>query len=257
MTDGPTGEDPADPLLRAVAEYWDDIFRRADEQQAARLRAIVDGTAEPDSIEARAMLADELLRLLPPDHPVRRAMQRTIMYSTLDPDPGSRVAGAFRWLRTQARGGEPGDGATELDEFDRQVQARLLSLPALTAEEVRGNQVDPDGGGLIRLARPDRQVQLPAFQFSPGGQPWPVVREVNELLGAANDPWGVTCWWVDPHQWLAGSPRDLLGGNADDLLRSVAAAVGEDWLCPMTCLQRALPPGRGSFGFRRARSCGR
>jgi hypothetical protein len=238
VTGTPNSGEPADPLLRAVAEYWDDIISRADKEQAARLRALIDGTAEPDPVEARALLGDELLDLLPADHPVSRVMQTATMYSPRSPDPGSWLAGAMQWLRAQVDGGQPEPAApeeaetrswaAELDELDRQVQARLLSLPSLTTDEVRGNHVDPGDSRLIRLAGPDRQVRLPAFQFTVDGQPWPVVREVNERLGAAADPWGVACWWVDPHQGLAASPCDLLGRDSDDQLRRAAAIVGEE-----------------------------
>jgi hypothetical protein len=244
VTDALPGEEPADPLLRAVAEYWDDIIGRAGEEQAARLQALIAGTADSDPVAARAMLGDELLELLPGDHPVSRVMQTAIMYSTPVPEARSRLALAMQWLRAQVAGGRPGpiapgDAAAETaaarrwpaqaDEFDRQVQDRLLSLPSLTAEEVRRNQVDPGDGGLIRLVGPDRQVRLPAFQFTAAGQPWPVVREINEQLGASADPWGVTCWWIDLHQRLAGRPSDLLGRDSDHLLRWAAALVGEEW----------------------------
>jgi hypothetical protein len=243
LTDGTPSEETVDPLLRAVAEHWEDIIQRADGEQAARLYALIDGTAASDPVEARAALGDELFDLLPPDHPVIRTMRTATMYSSGTLDPGSRIAGALRWLRAQIESGgpasepqprqtngtEPGDSAGELDDFDRHVRARLLSLPMLTTEEVRGNQVDPGSSGLIRLDGPDRQIRLPAFQFAPDGRPWPVVREVNNRLGAAADPWGVTCWWVDPHQRLAASPQDLLGRDSDDLLRWAAAAVAEEW----------------------------
>jgi hypothetical protein len=224
VTDAQSHGEPADPLLLAIAEYWDDILQRADEEQTARLRALIDETAESDPAEARAALGEELLDLLPPDHPVSGVMRTTTMYASLSPDPGLELTNALRWLRVQLEGGEP----AELDEFDRQVQARLLSLPSLTADEVQANHVDPGSSGLIRLAGPDRQVRLPAFQFGPDGQPWLVVQEVNQRLGAAADPWGMTCWWVDPHQQLAFSPQDLLGRDSDDLLREAAAAVGEE-----------------------------
>lgn len=238
MTGGPPSGEPADSLLRVVAEHWDDIIGRADEEQADRLQAIVAGTAEPDPIEARAALGDELTGLLPPDHPVIGIMRTTTMYSAVGPDAGSRLAEGLRWLRAQVGDGaaapapEPAElsitATEELDPFDRQVRARLLSMPSLTAEDVRRSHVDPGDRGLIRLAGPDRQVRLPAFQFAPDGRPWPVVLEVNKRLGAATDPWGVTCWWVDPHQRLAASPRELLDRNSDDLLRWAAAAVGEE-----------------------------
>jgi hypothetical protein len=146
--------------------------------------------AEPDPVEARAELGDELIGLLPPDHPVIGIMRTTTMCSASGEDAGSQLAGALHWLRAQVGGGaaapapepaELGTAATEeLDQFDRQVRARLLSMPSLTAEDVRRSHVDPGDRGLIRLAGPDRQVRLPAFQFAPDGRPWPVVLEVNE-----------------------------------------------------------------------------
>jgi hypothetical protein len=51
---------------------------------------------------------------------------------------------------------------------------------------------------------------------------------VNERLNAAADPWGVTCWWVDPHARLDAVPADLLGHGRDALLLQAAAAVGVD-----------------------------
>ena len=74
------GGERDDPLLRAVAEHWDEIQGLADEQQRERLRGLVDGTAEPDPAEARAALADELLDLLPPGHPVIQVLQARVVF---------------------------------------------------------------------------------------------------------------------------------------------------------------------------------
>jgi len=115
---------------------------------------------------------------------------------------------------------------TPMSEFDRQVQARLLGLPFLNPDELRSRNVDPDSSGLIRLAHPDGRVQFPAFQFTATGEPWAAVEAVNERLGAAADPWGVTCWWVDPHSGLGTAPADLLGQGQDEALLETAAAVG-------------------------------
>ena len=72
--------DRDDPLLRAVTDNWDEIQRFADQQQRERLLGLIDGTIEPDRAEARAALADELLDLLPPDHPVIRVLRAGVMY---------------------------------------------------------------------------------------------------------------------------------------------------------------------------------
>jgi hypothetical protein len=149
-------------------------------------------------------------------------------------DPGDHgnvsaaVAESLARLRTLVL---PLAGPTEpyaVDEFDRQVRGRLLALPYLSPDVLRGRDVDPDDRALIRLTHPDRGVQLPAFQFTEAGTPWPVVRQVNERLGAVADPWGVTCWWVDPHAGLDASPADLLGQGQDTLLLRAAAALGVD-----------------------------
>lgn len=82
MTDARQADDgPDDPLLRAVAEHWDEIKALADPQQRERLTGLITGTTEPDPAEARAALADELLDLLPPDHPVIRIPRAGTMYS--------------------------------------------------------------------------------------------------------------------------------------------------------------------------------
>lgn len=227
----PSGEEPEDQLFGVLAEYWDEIQDLADEEQRERLRGLVAGTAEPDPVEARAALADELLDLLPPGHPLAQRLISGVMFWSGDQtDSGTGLKGSFQWLRLRVlpsdwrRSAEP----EAFGEFDQQAQARLLSLPSLSPEEVRLRNVDPDDGSLIRLSRPDHTVQLPAFQFTEAGPPWPIVREVNERLDAAGDPWGVTCWWVDPHARLETVPAGLLGQERDTLLRRAAVMVGEE-----------------------------
>jgi hypothetical protein len=70
-----------DPVLRAVADYWDDIQRYADPGQRELLAGLVAGTAEPDADDARAALADVLLDILPPDHPVSQLLRAGTLYS--------------------------------------------------------------------------------------------------------------------------------------------------------------------------------
>jgi hypothetical protein len=78
----PPGGEHDDPLLRAVAEYWDDIRRLADPRQAERLAGLLAGTAEADPGVARAALTDTLLDVLPPDHPVIGVLRSAPMYDS-------------------------------------------------------------------------------------------------------------------------------------------------------------------------------
>ena len=229
-----TGPDPRDPLLSALAEYWDDIQRLADDQQRQILAEIVAGTADPDPVNARAAAADLLLDVLPPDHPMVEMLRGGGMLdaggdaATLTADLERSWSSLRRLLEEPAGPAVVAASAGPLSEFDRQVQSRLLSLPGVGRDELRRRQVDPDNRGLIRLPDPVRGDWLPAFQFTAVGLPWPVVERINEQFGAAADPWGVTCWWTDPHAGLGRAPADLLGRGQDDLLLQAAAQVGED-----------------------------
>lgn len=83
MTDArpPRGEHD-DPLLRAVAEYWDDIQRLADPWQLERLAGLLAGTAEADPGVARAALTDILLDVLPAGHPAIGVLRSGAMYGS-------------------------------------------------------------------------------------------------------------------------------------------------------------------------------
>ena len=66
-----------------------------------------------------------------------------------------------------------------------------------------------------------------AFQFDPERHDvFPEVREVNERLEAASDPWGVASWWISAHDRLGARPADLVGSDrAGDLLKAANAAL--------------------------------
>lgn len=67
-------------------------------------------------------------------------------------------------------------------------------------------------GDLLGLRDRNRYV-YPSFQFDVARHRIvPGVAEVNRLLGAATDPWGVASWWLSPHGGLEGGtrPADLL-----------------------------------------------
>lgn len=80
---------------------------------------------------------------------------------------------------------------------------------------------------LLGLRR-DRSYLYPAFQFDPRKREvYPEVRQVNELLNAAGDPWGVASWWVSPNDRLGGArPLDLIGtAQPEEVIRAAQAVV--------------------------------
>jgi hypothetical protein len=103
----------------------------------------------------------------------------------------------------------------------------ILDAPARSSAYLSSRGGDPDLPGLIRIQRPDGRVSLPAFQFTRGGEPKPVVLRVNQVLGADDDPWGAADWWLCPNVWLSGTPAHLLDELADHLLVAAAVAAVE------------------------------
>ncbi len=128
-----------------------------------------------------------------------------------DPAAWSQMLGLIRDI--------PGLGAAPED-----AESWLLAAPALTEEQVREQGGDPSHADLIRLPARTGQIVLPTFQFSPVGDPIPVVTAINRLLAVADDPWGVADWWLGRNAWLDGIPADLLGRVDDDLLVRAAQA---------------------------------
>jgi hypothetical protein len=62
--------EPADPLLQAIADHWPDILQYADEEQAARLLALIAGADESKAEALRRAQLD----LLRPDGAVRDSL---------------------------------------------------------------------------------------------------------------------------------------------------------------------------------------
>lgn len=57
---------------------------------------------------------------------------------------------------------------------------------------------------------------FPAFQFDSEGALVPIVGEINALLGAREDPWGVADWWLGDEPALGARPADLVSGSPAD-----------------------------------------
>ncbi len=76
-----------------------------------------------------------------------------------------------------------------------------------------------------------RKFLFPAFQIDAGRQEVDTqVREVNQILDAASDPWGVASWWVSTHGRLGARAMDLVGtpgsGALIEAARSMVGPIG-------------------------------
>ncbi len=152
-------------------------------------------------------------------------------------------------LTTQAEverlAGEPQDVRGESDRLlrDQRIKAEAHAVVldqdlldssgvgvALGASGINKREAASDlrrSGALVGL--PVRNKYLyPSFQVDESrARVHPVVADVNRLLGASHDPWGVASWWISGQPRLDGArPQDLVGGDRQDLLVSLAS--GDD-----------------------------
>lgn len=104
------------------------------------------------------------------------------------------------------------------------IRDRLLGFPALNAPWVAEHA---GTAHLVRLRAEGGREQLPRFQFEDEFSPWPVVLEVNAILDAERDPWGVADWWLSANAYLGEPPADLLGCGRDGQLVGTARYVVE------------------------------
>lgn len=190
-------------LLAGAAADWDRLEGLLSEQTRGELAVLLkELRAAPDGEEQRAA-AEAAARLLDP----------------WLPGDGGRLVNT-----PSAPGGYTVEGFTAADlsvlvlDGHRMagpvlgaVRDRLLAAPALSVAEVEEQGGEPYDPGLIRLRGEEGRLRLPQFQFARGALAWPVVLEVNALLGAGRDPWGVADWWLSPNAWLGTEPAQLLG----------------------------------------------
>jgi len=218
-------------LVAVLVAHWGDTLPHLEPGDRELIADAISrmGAAKEDAAAANAAVADLTTLLvvrLPPGHAVREVIAEQTRLA-IAPDDLPRIASALQVLAlgvdAQPRGLSPMTVSAQ-SMAGQSAEARLLSAPALTPEQVRDSGGDPNRDDLIRLAQESGAVQLPAFQFGQDGAPVPVVSAINRLLQVASDPWGVADWWLGANAWLDAVPADLIGRVADDLLTRAAQA---------------------------------
>ena len=216
--------DRLDDLVRALIANWATVKAALEPADRERLETLVAGIDDLDAKNALSELEYLLTGAdLPAQHDVMRLLLGRARFGSRQTESPrairaalDRLAGAVRSdpATVASVAGEPVTVAT--------VRLRLAEVPSYGPEDL----ADPAMPELIRL-RVDGRIRLPRFQFRGDRAPDTVVMEVNRLLDAEHDPWGVASWWFDRHAWLRGTPVDLLGGTPEQRLRVAAAAAAE------------------------------
>jgi hypothetical protein len=223
----------ADALLELIDRHFAHVrdgLRPADLERLSTAVGELSRAGDDEIAGRRALFrVKRALLPLPLDSPVRSALD------ALRLDPGDPVrsrpdgprASALLARLAAARDDPAAEAAS--GEILAAARRRLLAAPSRSADGLDpATAADPLGAGLIRLPDPERGPRYPEFQFDPGGgRPRAIVRHVNRLLLAEEDPWGAADWWLGGNTWLAAAPAELLGRVPDELLAAAALALVE------------------------------
>jgi hypothetical protein len=234
-----------DRFLNALTYHWRSVEAHFTSEAAIRFRVLLAQLmtgAVAEQVAATDELAEMMTELLPDGHPVRSSLSaETVTRSIVVDRPAGDVAIGDRpadheliaelqrllephmWRLFGPR--EQGQ-VLRPEQIADEAEARLLSAPALSADEVRGRGGDPGHQYLIRLDSMEGD-RFPAFQFDAAGQPILLVLHINELLEADDDPWGVADWWLGRHSWFSQTPAESIGEVSDEVLLASARTLVE------------------------------
>ncbi|HEX5403904.1 MAG TPA: hypothetical protein VFX16_16580 [Pseudonocardiaceae bacterium] len=217
-------------LLAALAEQWSQLREQLAPGQFTRLTELVaalSGEAIPSRLVRRAdQIAEYLVETLPDGHPLLLILEQPVLrLANVSTDSAELAAwqSVVGALRFRLPGAEP---APTVDEVARRTSGWLLA-ESIGEAEVRELGHDPDEPELIRLTRSNGDPAWPVFQFVHSGP----IRRINQILGAADDPWGAADWWLGANGWLDKPPAQLLGLIDDETLIRAALierADGDD-----------------------------
>jgi hypothetical protein len=148
--------------------------------------------------------------------------------------------GDLAWALTtllQEEGRVGAETARTPEQILEEAQAAIWQLPMLTSSEA-GRQLGSTASNPRELPRRLREessllglpgrsgYRYPRFQIDPRKKRLhPEVAEVNRILEAAADPWGVASWWMSPNDRLGVPPMDLVGSARASAVVRVAEGM--------------------------------
>ena len=195
-----------------------------DQDLGAALRALPDGeffallAREVTDRESMSAVREALLSLVASGPTLTASIVTAVpAHAVTESIVRARIETAARQAIFEHPHLEAGDVADMLRSRDSNRRS-----PASRLRE-RGDIVGYEIGG---------RYLYPSFQFDAAtAKVRPIVVEINHLIDAKNDPWGVSSWWLSPSGWLreGQSPADLalLGGH-DAVIRDIAGDLLAD-----------------------------
>jgi hypothetical protein len=228
----------ADEERREIVAELDEEARRT-ERLLSRFEALATGHEGAGAARQRAELAERLLDTgarIAARHPDLRGrmseLRALLDWEAIKGRMAHELAGGPRRTVTAAevRGARQVQIAGEAiaaiwreEVLEPREVALALGAKASNREKV---SVLRRRSWLLGLPR-DRGFLYPAFQVDAARRALrPEVREVNETLDAAGDPWGVASWWVSQNARLGTRPVELVGtARAEELVQAARAVT--------------------------------
>jgi len=192
----------------------------------------------------RAMNAPELVALVGEVmssqarwQPLRATIEGVLRAAQLAPMVEAALVDVAPRVRLDRLGGDLVARARIVGEAKRALVTAGDTLSAADVSRLLGSRSDNprqyanrlrSEGALLAIPVANKYV-YPAFQIDVRRKRvHPEIKLVGELLGAADDPWGVVSWWESPNSRIGDRrPRELLGTAEAPQLRSLAEAMVE------------------------------
>jgi hypothetical protein len=226
----------ASDALLAVAADWVEVspglYNRELEEITKGLTAMREQGLDRTSEDFERWAFDILRRALPPDHPAiplgfTRRHERIVVDASFDPDG---ALGVLLDLASRTLAERSGVEAS-LDDLEQRGMAELLErvdlVPWRYGDALRASFVLADRGvGTVvpKFFLKDGFLQMPELEVRDD------IVEINEQLGARQDPLGALGWWLNPNGWLGDTPANAVAvGRADEVLAAAAELANDSW----------------------------
>ncbi len=196
-----------------------EAIRTANAPSWARMSAAFEqAISEQDVIEAVSRLVDAYPRLRKVHAEIETLLRTALVRDVIEEEIGGEprhvlgpdeIMDADELLAEARAGGEVRRHILQEEMLDAAAVSRLLGSQSVNPRQYANNL--RRRAALIGL-RHRNQFLYPAFQFDRDrGRVDPVVAEINQLLAADDDPWGVASWWLSTNDRLGGqAPKDAL-----------------------------------------------
>lgn len=206
----------ADALVE-ITRRWSELAQTLDEHDRDRLVRVLARAVHGEQWDPQEVL-EIVMQGAPATDSVWAALDQRATRRSRSARPNLIAsAAALRWVLETTR--SPAAALADPEAVEAAAEAAVLEVPL-----VKMPGPEHPRGVLVLLVQGTHMA--PSFQFDDMGRPIEAAQQINLLLEAEEDPWGVASWWLTPNAWLHAIPSDELRAGDPGRVLAAARAVG-------------------------------